>query len=190
MRRLDPERRAELVDGRANHVTWGCDSCRRSTCGSARCRIFSRTCVGRTILHAALPMRRPTSGARSRPGTPAWTAYSKFRLRHDTEVELSLRCVLRSSGVRVARTAIRAPDMNAFAERFVGTSGERCSTTSSSSVESPPARHHQLRPATTTKRVRTSLRRPAAHSTSTRDEWPRHAVPVLVAPSRLTGVFA
>jgi len=40
---------------------------------------------------------------------------------HDTKLGSRFAAVLRSSGVRVVRTAIRAPDMNAFAERFVGT---------------------------------------------------------------------
>jgi transposase InsO family protein len=40
---------------------------------------------------------------------------------HDTKLGSRFAGVFRSSGVRVVRTAIRAPDMNAFAERFVGT---------------------------------------------------------------------
>src|SRR6266404_1605582 len=40
---------------------------------------------------------------------------------HDTKLGARFAGVFRSSGVRVVRTAIRAPDMNAFAERFVGT---------------------------------------------------------------------
>jgi hypothetical protein len=40
---------------------------------------------------------------------------------HDTKLGSRFAAVLKSSGVRVVRTAIRAPDMNAFAERFVGT---------------------------------------------------------------------
>src|SRR5712664_1256528 len=40
---------------------------------------------------------------------------------NDTKLGSRFAAVLRSSGVRVVRTAIRAPDMNAFAERFAGT---------------------------------------------------------------------
>jgi transposase InsO family protein len=40
---------------------------------------------------------------------------------HDMKLGSRFAGVFRSSGVRVVRTAIRAPDMNAFAERFVGT---------------------------------------------------------------------
>ena len=40
---------------------------------------------------------------------------------HDTKLGVRFAGVFRSSGVRVVRTAIRAPDMNAFAERFAGT---------------------------------------------------------------------
>jgi transposase InsO family protein len=40
---------------------------------------------------------------------------------HDTKLGPRFAGVFRSSGVRVLRTAIRAPDMNAFAERFAGT---------------------------------------------------------------------
>jgi len=40
---------------------------------------------------------------------------------HDTKLGARFAGVFRSSGVRVVRTAIRAPDMNAFAERFAGT---------------------------------------------------------------------
>src|SRR5438270_396344 len=40
---------------------------------------------------------------------------------HDTKLGARFAGVFRSSGVRLVRTAIRAPDMNAFAERFAGT---------------------------------------------------------------------
>jgi len=40
---------------------------------------------------------------------------------HDMKLGSRFAGVFRSSGVRVVRTAIRAPDMNAFAEHFVGT---------------------------------------------------------------------
>ena len=40
---------------------------------------------------------------------------------HDTKLGSSFAGVFTSSEVRVVRTAMRAPDMNAFAERFVGT---------------------------------------------------------------------
>src|SRR3989442_15618927 len=67
-------------------------------------------------------MRRPTSGARSRPGTPPMDRVPQVVVcDHDTKLGSRFAAVLRSSGVRVVRTAIRAPDMNAFAERFVGT---------------------------------------------------------------------
>src|SRR5439155_24129771 len=40
---------------------------------------------------------------------------------HDAKLGSRFAGVFRSSAVRVVRTAIRAPDMNAFAERFAGT---------------------------------------------------------------------
>ena len=40
---------------------------------------------------------------------------------HDTKLGARFAGVFRSSGVRVVRMSIRAPDMNAFAERFAGT---------------------------------------------------------------------
>src|SRR6266851_1386173 len=67
-------------------------------------------------------MRRPTSGARNRRETPPWTARLQVVVcDHDTKLGARFAGVFSSSGVRVVRTAIRAPDMNAFAERFVGT---------------------------------------------------------------------
>src|SRR5438132_14010596 len=65
-------------------------------------------------------MRRPTSGARSRPGTPPWTGCHWLSFATTTRSSARFAEVFRSSGVRVVRTAIRAPDMNAFAERFAG----------------------------------------------------------------------
>ena len=40
---------------------------------------------------------------------------------HDTKLGTRFAGVFRSSGVRVVRTSIRPPEMNAFAERFAGT---------------------------------------------------------------------
>src|SRR6266446_4855748 len=67
-------------------------------------------------------MRRPTSGARSRPGTPPWTA--RHRLSSATTTRSSALASLAYSGrlpcASCARRYARR-DMNAFAERFVGT---------------------------------------------------------------------
>ena len=44
-----------------------------------------------------------------------------FLCDHDAKFGARFAGVLTSSGVRVVRTAVRAPDMNAFAERLAGT---------------------------------------------------------------------
>ena len=66
-------------------------------------------------------MGRPPEGARSRPGTPPWTARDVLVCDHDTKLGARFADVFMSSGARVVRTAVRAPDMNAFAERLAGT---------------------------------------------------------------------
>ena len=67
-------------------------------------------------------MHRPTSGARSRPETPSWICVPQVVVcDHDAKPGARFAGVFSSSGVRVPRTAIRAPDMNAFAERFAST---------------------------------------------------------------------
>src|SRR6266446_152771 len=67
-------------------------------------------------------MHRPTSGARKQARNATMDRAPQVVVcDHDTKLGSRFADVFRSSGVRVVRTAIRAPDMNAFAERFVGT---------------------------------------------------------------------
>src|SRR6266404_4599255 len=67
-------------------------------------------------------MHRPTSGARKQARNATMDRAPQVVVcDHDTKLGSRFAAVLKSSGVRIVRTAIRAPDMNAFAERFVGT---------------------------------------------------------------------
>jgi transposase InsO family protein len=76
----------------------------------------------RTILHAAVT-HAPTDEwcAQQARNATMDGAPQVVVCDHDTKLGSRFAGVFRSSGVRVVRTAIRAPDMNAFAERFVGT---------------------------------------------------------------------
>ena len=76
----------------------------------------------RTILHAAVTYAPTDEWCAQQAGDASMDRVPQVVVcDHDTKLGSRFAAVLRSSGVRIVRTAIRAPDMNAFAERFVGT---------------------------------------------------------------------
>src|SRR6267378_7466120 len=66
-------------------------------------------------------MRRPTTGARSRPGTPPWTVRQMCLSATTTRRSALASLAYSRRRACASRTAVRAPDMNAFAERLAGT---------------------------------------------------------------------
>ena len=68
------------------------------------------------------PARRPMTGVLSRRETHRWNIQPEV-LVVDRDAKLGARFarLFEAVGTKVIRTAVRTPNMNAFAERFVGT---------------------------------------------------------------------
>src|ERR1700682_4716945 len=67
------------------------------------------------------PGRRPMTGVRSRRETNVGRPARSAVVDRDAKLGARFACLFEAVGTTVVRTAVRTPNMNAFAERFVGT---------------------------------------------------------------------
>src|SRR2546428_4856036 len=119
-----------------NHVTWACDFVQTF---DMRFRevfvLFFLDLLRRTILHAAVAYAPTDEWCAQEARNATMDGVPQVVVcDHDTKLGSRFAGVFRSSGVRVVRTAIRAPDMKPLLSTSSARSAERCSIMSSSSV--------------------------------------------------------